>query len=504
MKSIFRLKLGNFDNSWELLNTDKNIIDGNILSNLGMKIIKPRLEAIFFSIQRNVENKWKIKNEGNDSLFVLKSKIHEPRKLYNNDYIMCDDLTTVTLYFDKNISSWQYFHFTREDIKLEIVDKPERLSENYRKPMVYNLSAYDYTGMINNIYINQMIKNNRKIIDDDECGSPKATCTDNVNKLPIAKKNKIVNDDETCEDIDSQSANNIPRVTYKINRNAKVIYDDEEEKRNELEDSIQALCEKVKNDQLKLTQQDNISQSKEALKKYDNFNENGRRVKSKQDKENLDLNEYMPSSKKALKRLKKNTDNKELLIESNSECPICLEKIVNLANLDSCNHDFCKNCIEKWAKDSSNNCPICKREFKKLIFYEKNKKIEYKVRKKRLNLDTDEFYFEYIDNASDICMVCASEEDPAALIICDRCDYNACHYYCDNLPSVPEGEWVCEECFEDSFIDNDESDTEVLERVEWIYSYLQDIGRSMGNHFPNPRMRVGRRRNQNSNSNARR
>jgi hypothetical protein len=67
----------------------------------------------------------------------------------------------------------------------------------------------------------------------------------------------------------------------------------------------------------------------------------------------------------------KNTDNKELLIESNSKCPICLEKIVNLANLDSCSHDFCKSCIEKWTKDSSNNCPICKREFKKLIFYEK-------------------------------------------------------------------------------------------------------------------------------------
>jgi hypothetical protein len=61
-----------------------------------------------------------------------------------------------------------------------------------------------------------------------------------------------------------------------------------------------------------------------------------------------------------------------------------------------------------------------------------------------------------VDNASDIS---GSEEDPSTIIICDRCDYNACHYYCDNLTSVPEGEWICGECFEVSFIDNDESDT---------------------------------------------
>jgi hypothetical protein len=187
-----------------------------------------------------------------------------------------------------------------------VVDKPERLSENYRRSMLYNSSVYDFTGMINNIYINQMIKNNRKIIEGDECGLPQAVPAGKANDFPIAKKNKIINDDEACEEAGTECKNNIntARVVYKINKNVKVIHDDEEEKRNELEDNINNLCEKVKNDYLKLIQQDNnINLSKEALKKYGDFNENGRRVKFKQDKENLDLNEYMPSPKKNLKEI---------------------------------------------------------------------------------------------------------------------------------------------------------------------------------------------------------
>ena len=38
-------------------------------------------------------------------------------------------------------------------------------------------------------------------------------------------------------------------------------------------------------------------------------------------------------------------------------CPICLDTFKNIKKL-SCNHDFCKDCIDKWTK---NTCPLCRK-----------------------------------------------------------------------------------------------------------------------------------------------
>ena len=48
-------------------------------------------------------------------------------------------------------------------------------------------------------------------------------------------------------------------------------------------------------------------------------------------------------------------------------CCICMDEIQpkKLASLDVCNHQYCKGCIETWAK-TENSCPQCKRKFKKI------------------------------------------------------------------------------------------------------------------------------------------
>jgi len=39
-------------------------------------------------------------------------------------------------------------------------------------------------------------------------------------------------------------------------------------------------------------------------------------------------------------------------------CPICLEEI-NELETTTCNHNFCKSCINKWLEEH-NNCPLCR------------------------------------------------------------------------------------------------------------------------------------------------
>ena len=51
-------------------------------------------------------------------------------------------------------------------------------------------------------------------------------------------------------------------------------------------------------------------------------------------------------------------------IEDFIKCPICMEIINNLCDLD-CGHSFCKNCIELWLKNKK-TCPICTKKPKKL------------------------------------------------------------------------------------------------------------------------------------------
>jgi hypothetical protein len=92
-------------------------------------------------------------------------------------------------------------------------------------------------------------------------------------------------------------------------------------------------------------------------------------------------------------------------------------------------------------------CPLCKKEFKKIIYYYKNKKKEMKVKKKKLEVEEEgiEFY-EYVEGSRDECMKCGQDNDFSNMLVCDRCHYNVCHTYCDGLSRIPDTDWFCGEC----------------------------------------------------------
>ncbi len=51
-------------------------------------------------------------------------------------------------------------------------------------------------------------------------------------------------------------------------------------------------------------------------------------------------------------------------------CAICLDEIqlFQLVSLDKCTHVYCHECILKWTKDCSSECPQCKKEIGFLIY----------------------------------------------------------------------------------------------------------------------------------------
>lgn len=51
---------------------------------------------------------------------------------------------------------------------------------------------------------------------------------------------------------------------------------------------------------------------------------------------------------------------------SSLTCGICLEEVKERGEMNSCSHSFCYKCIEEWAK-VTNLCPVCKKEFTKLV-----------------------------------------------------------------------------------------------------------------------------------------
>lgn len=123
-------------------------------------------------------------------------------------------------------------------------------------------------------------------------------------------------------------------------------------------------------------------------------------------------------------------------------CPICLDDKVSPSRLDNCEHEFCKDCIEQWAK-VCNECPLCKEEFKKIIFQEGDEK---KVKRRKFKFNTEEEEENWIDNVSDNCMICDKGDNNHLMLVCDKCKYNICHTYCAGLDLIPDEDWFCFDC----------------------------------------------------------
>ena len=179
-------------------------------------------------------------------------------------------------------------------------------------------------------------------------------------------------------------------------------------------------------------------------------------IKENNDK-NIELNKdkEINKNKKHLKRLKKNTDNKEMILPLDTECIICTCIINELANPDGCNHDFCKSCLIEWSQRSS-KCPMCKKLYNNIIIYDDGIKKQIsineirnkykKLLKEQDNESNEERNSDDEENIEEGCYICGKNTDQDKLLVCDRCKVNFCHYYCCGLDSIPEGKWYCGFC----------------------------------------------------------
>ncbi len=125
-------------------------------------------------------------------------------------------------------------------------------------------------------------------------------------------------------------------------------------------------------------------------------------------------------------------------------CSICLEPLKQPGRLDPCGHEFCKECIDQWAA-LSNQCPLCKEDFRKVFYWEADQKVERKVRKRKFKFE-DEEVEPWLQNCAENCMVCNKANDEHLLLVCDKCTYNICHTYCAGLDLIPDEEWICSTC----------------------------------------------------------
>jgi hypothetical protein len=128
-------------------------------------------------------------------------------------------------------------------------------------------------------------------------------------------------------------------------------------------------------------------------------------------------------------------------------CTICLDNMTKPSKVNGCEHMFCRDCIDPWAA-VSNSCPLCKKEFKKIYYYDSNvNKIIYtrNVKKKKFKYEEEENE-NWIENTLEHCMKCKNTDDVYLMLVCDKCKFNVCHTYCAGLDLIPDEDWFCSEC----------------------------------------------------------
>ena len=250
--------------------------------------------------------------------------------------------------------------------------------------------------------------------------------------------------------MNSDSNNNYDKNTY-INEESSIDGDEKE--------LMEFLSKKTcRNKNLK-----KYRQEYEKKKKYKNkiiilgSDDESEEIKEKNDSKNIEINEEK-IGKKHFKRLKKNSDNKEMKLPLDTECIICTCIIKELANPDGCNHDFCKSCLIEWSQRSS-KCPMCKTFYNNIYTYDKGIKKsisinEIRSKYKKLIVDDSENHqeedeFDDEENIDEGCYICGKNTDQTNLLVCERCNGKCCHYYCINLNKIPEGKWYCTYCTEE-------------------------------------------------------
>lgn len=183
--------------------------------------------------------------------------------------------------------------------------------------------------------------------------------------------------------------------------------------------------------------------------------------KKKLIKEKEDLNAYLkyindsnPKKLLSKKRKRSLTNEKPFVKPAKKEklslplkkCSICLELLNDTCYLNTCKHEFCSECINTWAKLSS-NCPLCKKSFDQIVSFTplKHKAILKKVKQQKFTPD-EEPVEEWYDQCDEACLICNKGDQNHLLLVCDKCNKHIAHTYCVGLDVIPEGEWYCPIC----------------------------------------------------------
>lgn len=294
--------------------------------------------------------------------------------------------------------------------------------------------------------------------------------TDSISKKSRRGRKKLVKrKNDSDEEYDISQENNNNSITLIMNSDSNNNYDnnyynlndESSEKYGEEKELMEFINKKTcRNGTLKKYKDryEKMKRNKNIIKLYDS-DDNSEDIKENKDNKNIELNGNK-DEKKHLKRLKKNTDNKEMKLPLETECIICTNEIKELANPDGCNHDFCKACLIEWSQRSS-KCPMCKTPYKNIFTYDTGIKkqmsiFEIRNKYKKLTLNENENENDEENNESDDesniedgCYICGKNTDQGNLLECDRCRGNYCHYYCIHLKKIPEGKWYCEYCIKE-------------------------------------------------------
>lgn len=158
------------------------------------------------------------------------------------------------------------------------------------------------------------------------------------------------------------------------------------------------------------------------------------------------------------------------------KCPICLNKFQGQAmgTPESCDHIFCLECIQEWAKNV-NTCPVDRQVFH-LILVRKEREGDI-IRRIPLDLKEEEDEEEEDEDDVTYCEVCGACDREDRLLLCDACDLG---YHCEclepPLDSVPIDEWFCPQCAPQQLVN--QAHAEVYEEVrELLANNFRPSGR---------------------------
>ena len=113
--------------------------------------------------------------------------------------------------------------------------------------------------------------------------------------------------------------------------------------------------------------------------------------------------------------------------------------IPGIKGILKCSHVFCFGCISEWAKLNT-FCPLCKTPFEQIARITTTGELTYYQVQPVVREGEDPEYDLLL------CYICHQNENDSNLLICDGCDLNCCHTYCDGLQGVPQGTWYCRDC----------------------------------------------------------